>query len=114
MAFVFDFGFDSLEDPHGGREVIDSPGSFEGGGHDGDGGDEIVGEGVVEVSLKLEDILYAVEFLLVSRRKLLKSLLLVRAATASRSRAEVACTAQGEDGGRRSRSSRGGGEDGYP
>ena len=86
MAFVFDFGFDSLEDPHGGREVIDSPGSFEGGGHDGDGGDEIVGEGVVEVSLKLEDILYAVEFLLVSRRKLLKSLLLVRAATASRRR----------------------------
>ncbi len=44
----------TLEDADGGREVVDSPGSLEGGGEDGRGGDEIVGEGVVQVALLSE------------------------------------------------------------
>ena len=43
----------TLEDPDGGGVVVDSPGSPEGGGEDGGRGDEIVGEGVVQVALWL-------------------------------------------------------------
>jgi hypothetical protein len=43
----------TLEDADGGGEVVDSPGGPEGGGHDGGGGDEIVGEGVVQVALRV-------------------------------------------------------------
>ena len=42
----------TFEDSDGGGEVVDSAGSLEGGGHDADGGNEIVGEGVVQVSLE--------------------------------------------------------------
>jgi hypothetical protein len=76
----------TLEDADGGGEVVDSPGGPEGGGQDGRGGDEIVGEGVVQVALwlldgagdgdktgrraylKLENVLDAVKLLLVAIR----------------------------------------------
>ena len=41
----------TLENADSGSEVVDSAGSLEGGGDDRDGGDEIVGEGVVQVAL---------------------------------------------------------------
>lgn len=41
----------TFEDAHGGGEVVDAAGGPEGGGQDLDGGDEIVGEAVVEVAL---------------------------------------------------------------
>lgn len=41
----------TFEDPHRGREVIDSPGGPQRGGDDGGRGHEIVGEGVVQVPL---------------------------------------------------------------
>lgn len=41
----------TLEDPHGGGEVVDPPGGLERGGAHAGGGDEIVGEGVVQVAL---------------------------------------------------------------
>jgi hypothetical protein len=41
----------TLEDADGGREVVDTAGGFQGGGDDLGRGDEIVGEGVVEVAL---------------------------------------------------------------
>lgn len=43
----------TLEDPDGGGVVVDSPGSPESGGENGGGGNEIVGEGVVQVALWL-------------------------------------------------------------
>ena len=56
----------TLEYPHSSRVVVDSAGGLEGGGDDGGRGDEVVGEGVVQVALQLEDVLDGVEFLLVS------------------------------------------------
>lgn len=56
----------TLEYSHGGGKVIDPPGGPEGGGDDGGRGDQVVGEGVVEVALQLEDVVDALEFLLVS------------------------------------------------
>ena len=74
----------TLEDPHGSWVVIDTSGGLQGGDEDGWRWDEIVGEGIVEVTLqalhqlhghigmhqhsylKLEDILHLLEFLLVS------------------------------------------------
>jgi hypothetical protein len=45
-------GLDStLEDPDGGGEVVDSPRGTQGGRDDGGRGDEVVGEGVVQVAL---------------------------------------------------------------
>lgn len=44
-------GFVTFEDADGGSKVVDPPGSLEGSGDDGRRGDEIVGEGVVEVAL---------------------------------------------------------------
>lgn len=41
----------TLEDPDGSGEVVDPPGGTQGGGADGRRGDEIVGEGVVQVAL---------------------------------------------------------------
>jgi hypothetical protein len=58
----------TLEYPDGGREVVDAPGGSEGGDDDAGGGHEIVGEGVVEVALQLEDVLHALKLLLVSVR----------------------------------------------
>ena len=59
----------TLEYPDGGREVVDAAGGSEGGDDDARGGDKIVGEGVVEVTLQLEDVLDVLELLLVSARK---------------------------------------------
>lgn len=44
----------TLEDPHGSGEVVDPPGGVERSGADGRRGDEIVGEGVVQVALLIE------------------------------------------------------------
>lgn len=41
----------TLEDADGGGKVVDAAGSLEGSSDDGDGGNEIVGESVVEVAL---------------------------------------------------------------
>ena len=41
----------TLENADGGGKVVDPPGGLEGSGDDGGRGDEIVGEGVVEVAL---------------------------------------------------------------
>jgi hypothetical protein len=43
----------TFEDADGGSKVVDSPSGLEGGGDDGGRGDEIVGEGVVQVALVL-------------------------------------------------------------
>lgn len=55
----------TLEYSHGSWVVIDSPGGPQSSGDNGWGGHEIVCEGVVEVTLELEDILDRFEFLLV-------------------------------------------------
>lgn len=85
-------GVPTLEDPHGGRVVVDPSGSPQGGSAHGRRRDKIVGESIVQVTLegkkgavsgrlvscaicsrssfqtylKLEDVLHIVEFLLVS------------------------------------------------
>lgn len=41
----------TLENADSGGKVVDSAGGLEGSGDDGDGRDEIVGEGVVQVAL---------------------------------------------------------------
>lgn len=80
----------TLEDSDGSGEVVDSASGLEGGNDDRRGGNEIVGEGVVQVTLlhnlvrdncdqprlagwkylELEDILDTLEFLLVSELKM--------------------------------------------
>jgi hypothetical protein len=62
-------GWFTFEYPNGGRVVIDSSRSLQRSSDDGGGRDEIVGEGVVEVALQLENILDLVEFLLISVAK---------------------------------------------
>ena len=52
--------------PHSSREIIDAASGSQGGDEDGGGGDEVVGEGVVEVSLEFEDVLHFLEFFFVS------------------------------------------------
>lgn len=42
----------TLEDAHGSGEVVHPPGGPKSGGADGRGGDQIVGEGVVQVALR--------------------------------------------------------------
>jgi len=56
----------TLEYPDGSREVVDAAGGSEGSDDNAGGGNEIVGEGVVEVTLQLEDVLHTLELLLVS------------------------------------------------
>jgi hypothetical protein len=56
----------TFKNPDGSGEVVDTAGSPQGGGEDLDGGNEIISEAVVEVTLELEDILNTVEFLLES------------------------------------------------
>lgn len=74
----------TFENADGSSKVVDSPGSLEGSGDDRGRGDEIVGEGVVEVALKydlstsydmwepqrayleLEDVLHSIKLLLES------------------------------------------------
>lgn len=61
----------TLEYSHGSWVVVDSPGSPQSSGDNGWGGHEIVCEGVVEVTLELEDVLDRFEFLLVSAQNCL-------------------------------------------
>ena len=56
----------TFEYPHRSRKVVDSPCGSEGSGDDGRRGHEIVGEGVVQIPLQLEDVLDLLELLLVS------------------------------------------------
>ena len=42
----------TFENADGGREVVDPPCGLQGSDNNGGGGDEIVGEGVVEVALQ--------------------------------------------------------------
>jgi len=56
----------TLEDPYSGREVIDSSRSFQRSSEDRGRRDEIVCESVVQISLKLENILNLIEFFLIS------------------------------------------------
>lgn len=44
-------GSRTFEDSDGSGEVVDTAGSLQGSSDDGGGGDEIVGEGVVQVAL---------------------------------------------------------------
>lgn len=46
-------GSHTLEDAHGGGVVVDAAGGAQRGGDDGRGGDQVVGEGVVQVALVL-------------------------------------------------------------
>jgi hypothetical protein len=57
----------TLEDSDGSWEVVNTSSSLEGSNDDGWGWDQIVRESVVEVALKLEDVLDRVELLLVAR-----------------------------------------------
>ena len=50
------------------RVIIHSPRGFQGGCNDGGRGHEIVGEGIVEVALELEDVLDLVELFFVSTK----------------------------------------------
>lgn len=72
---VFDFGFDSLEDTDGSWEVVHTSGSTEGSYDDGGSWDQVVGEGIVKVALKLEDVVHSIEFLLIPSRELFKRFL---------------------------------------
>jgi hypothetical protein len=47
----------TLEDPHGGGEVVDPPGSAQGGDDDRGRGNEIVGEAVVQVPLSVYQLI---------------------------------------------------------
>lgn len=51
MALVLNLGLESLEETDGGGEVVDPPRSLDGGLKDRWRGDEIVGEGIVQVAL---------------------------------------------------------------
>lgn len=46
----------TLENTDGGREVVDTAGGLQGGSEDLNGGDEIVGEAVVQVALDWESV----------------------------------------------------------
>lgn len=45
----------TLEDADGGSKVVDTTGGLQSGGDDGGGGNQVVGEGVVEVTLLLRE-----------------------------------------------------------
>lgn len=61
MLLVLDLLADTLEDADGGRVVVDTSGCAEGSLDDGWGGNEIVGEAVVESSLDLEKVFSVLE-----------------------------------------------------
>lgn len=56
----------TFKHPHSSGVIIYASRGPQRGSDDGGGGDEIVGEGVVEVALQLEDVLDLVEFFFVS------------------------------------------------
>ena len=51
LALVLDLGLDALENSYGGGVIVDPSRGLEGGLDNGRRGDEIVGEGVVQVAL---------------------------------------------------------------
>lgn len=57
LLLVLNLLLQTLEDPHGGAIIVDPPGSLEGLLDDLLGGDEVVGETVVEASLEFEEVL---------------------------------------------------------
>jgi hypothetical protein len=64
----------TLKHSDGSRVVVDPTGSSEGGDDNGGRWHEIVGESVVEIALKLEDILDGLKLLLVSIVNLMSAL----------------------------------------
>jgi len=66
LLLVLDFLPDTLEDPNGGRVVVDTASSAEGSLDDGRRRDQIVGEAVVETTLDFKQILGLLEELNVS------------------------------------------------
>jgi hypothetical protein len=64
LALVLDLGLDTFKDADSSTEVVDPSGGLEGGSNHRGSRDKIVSEGVVEVALKLENILDTVELLL--------------------------------------------------
>jgi len=75
LLLVLDLLFNSLEHSDGSRVAVDATSGLDGSGDDLGGGDEIVGEAVVETALNLEEILSSVEKLDVSLGELFKGLL---------------------------------------
>ena len=61
LLLVLDLLLDALEDTDGGRVVVDAAGSADGSFDDSGGGNEVVGEAVVEAALDLEEVLRGLE-----------------------------------------------------
>lgn len=57
LSLVLNLFLDSLQYPHGSSVIVDLAGGLEDRGNDVGRGDHVVGETVVETSLKLKDIL---------------------------------------------------------
>lgn len=75
LLLVLDLLPDTLEDPNGGRVVVNTTSSAEGSLYDGRRRDQIVGEAVVETTLDFEQILSLLEELDVALGEGLESLL---------------------------------------
>lgn len=56
LSLVLDLGLDTLKDADGGSVVVDLARGTEGSLNDGGGGDEVVGEAVVQSTLELEEV----------------------------------------------------------
>lgn len=56
LSLVLDLGLDTLKDADGGGVVVDLARGAEGGLNDRGGGDEVVGEAVVQSALELEEV----------------------------------------------------------
>jgi len=84
LTLVLDLGLETLENTDGGGEVVHPAGGLQGSDDDAGRGDKIVGEGVVEVALELEDILNTIKLLLEPSSELLEGLLGVLATSATR------------------------------
>lgn len=61
LRLVLDLVLDTFVDANGGGEVVDASGSLEGGGDDLLVGHQVVGKAVVQASLELEEVVYAVK-----------------------------------------------------
>ena len=75
LLLVFDLLLDTLEDPYGGRIVVNATGSTKSGLDDGRRRDQIVGEAVVQTTLDFEQILRLLEELNVALCEGFESLL---------------------------------------
>ena len=77
LGLVLDLLLDALKDTDGGGVVVDTPAGAESRLNDLGGGDEVVGEAVVEAALELKEVLYRVKEADVARVEGLERLLLV-------------------------------------